>query len=45
MMEIGDYSAEIHRDGVSAHSEPFVVKGLVDVSYELLLLRIGQIIC
>jgi hypothetical protein len=40
VVEIGDYSAEIHRDGVSAHGEPFVVEWLVDVSYELLLLRI-----
>jgi hypothetical protein len=40
VVEISDYSAEIHSDGVPAHSEPFVVEGLVDVSDELLLLRI-----
>jgi hypothetical protein len=40
VVEIGDYSAEVHSDGVPAHSEPFVVEGLVDVSYELLSLRI-----
>jgi hypothetical protein len=39
-MQIGGYSAEGDSDRVSAAVETFVVEGLVDVSYKLLLLRI-----
>jgi hypothetical protein len=31
-MQIGGYSAEGNRDGVSAAGETFVVQGLMDVS-------------
>jgi hypothetical protein len=39
MVQVGGYSAEEDGDGISAPVESFVVERLVDVSYELLLLR------
>jgi hypothetical protein len=39
-MQVGGYSAEEDSDGISSAVESFVVEWLVDVSYELFLLRI-----
>jgi hypothetical protein len=40
VVQVGGYSAEEDGDGVASAVESFVVERLVDVSYELFLLRI-----